>query len=76
VLDRPDEFRPAGVRTVPHRMFGWTAQRGNEEAGGYVTYLKDGEMVAGMARNEPGSGYPDVWTTTPAKAGEWPPQQP
>lgn len=51
-------------------LFGWTAEQGGEEYGGYVTYSsssssssKDGSVVAGMMKNEPDSGLPDVWST-------------
>ncbi|WP_394939768.1 VOC family protein [Psychromicrobium sp. YIM B11713] len=45
-------------------LFGWSYETGDQEKyGGYVTASKDGKMVAGLMHNEPGSGYPDVWTT-------------
>ncbi len=62
-------------------LFGWTAERGGEEFGGYTILRKDGRAVAGaMARHEdPGDPYPDRWTlylnspnalATTAKASE------
>ncbi|NYE95418.1 hypothetical protein FHU41_001668 [Psychromicrobium silvestre] len=45
-------------------LFGWTYETGDEEKyGGYVVAFKDGKSVAGLMANEPGSGYPDVWST-------------
>ena len=45
-------------------LFGWTADRGGEEFGGYTTLRKDGRAVAGaMGRHDdPGDPYPDRWT--------------
>ncbi|MEV6224413.1 VOC family protein [Nocardia fluminea] len=45
-------------------LFGWTAERGGEEFGGYTTLRKDGRAVAGaMGRHDdPGDPYPDRWT--------------
>lgn len=44
-------------------LFGWTASEGRPEYGGYVTFSKDGSMIAGMMPNHPGSGFPDAWGT-------------
>jgi predicted enzyme related to lactoylglutathione lyase len=44
-------------------LFGWTASEGRPEYGGYVTFSKDGTMIAGMMPNHPGSGFPDAWGT-------------
>ncbi|MEQ1788466.1 MAG: VOC family protein [Acidimicrobiales bacterium] len=42
-------------------LFGWTADEPNPEFGGYTTFRKDGEQVAGlMAAAE--EGMPDVWS--------------
>ncbi|WP_336081225.1 VOC family protein [Nocardia sp. SSK8] len=62
-------------------LFGWTADRGGPEFGGYTTFSKDGSAVAGaMSRQEDaGDPYPDRWTVylsstdaaaTTAKASE------
>jgi predicted enzyme related to lactoylglutathione lyase len=45
------------------QLFGWTAVRGGEETGGYVNFSLDGKSVAGMMKNDGGSGFPDGWTT-------------
>ncbi|MBT1004110.1 VOC family protein [Paenarthrobacter sp. DKR-5] len=45
-------------------LFGWTYETGDEEKyGGYIMAFKNGAPVAGIMKNEPQSGYPDVWTT-------------
>ncbi|MFC4126352.1 VOC family protein [Nocardia rhizosphaerae] len=45
-------------------LFGWTAEHGGPEFGGYTTLFKDGKAVAGaMSRMpDPGDPYPDRWT--------------
>ncbi|MCM6777636.1 VOC family protein [Nocardia sp. CDC159] len=42
-------------------LFGWTADRA-EEFGGYITFRKDGNAVAGGMRNDGADGSPDQWT--------------
>lgn len=54
---------PARATEFYSQLFGWTAQQGGEEYGGYVTFLQGDNVVAGMMKNEPDSGYPDVWST-------------
>jgi predicted enzyme related to lactoylglutathione lyase len=43
-------------------LFGWTAERGPEEFGGYTTFSKDGKSVGGLMAlmNE---GQPPVWSS-------------
>ncbi|MFC4375017.1 VOC family protein [Nocardia halotolerans] len=45
-------------------LFGWTAERGGPEFGGYTTFSKDGAAVAGaMSRREDADDpYPDRWS--------------
>jgi predicted enzyme related to lactoylglutathione lyase len=43
-------------------VFGWTADVGGEEFGGYITFSKDGVPVAGGMRNDGSSGAPDIWS--------------
>ena len=43
-------------------LFGWTAEVGGAEFGGYTTFFKDGSKVAGCMQNDGQSGSPDVWT--------------
>lgn len=44
-------------------LFGWTASHADEEKyGGYITFTKDGQEVAGAMRNDASSGTPDVWS--------------
>ncbi|WP_245700835.1 VOC family protein [Sanguibacter gelidistatuariae] len=45
------------------QLFGWTAVAAGPEYGGYVNCSKGDRRVAGMMANEPGSGYPDGWST-------------
>jgi predicted enzyme related to lactoylglutathione lyase len=42
-------------------LFGWTAERAGEEFGNYITFRKDGKVVAGGMANH-GDGGPDQWT--------------
>ncbi len=43
-------------------LLGWTAERGGPEYGGYITFSKDGNTVAGGMHNDGSSGGPDQWT--------------
>ncbi|MFF0546077.1 VOC family protein [Nocardia thailandica] len=44
-------------------LFGWTAERGGPEYGGYITFRKDGRAVAGaMGRVGEPDPLPDRWT--------------
>ncbi|MEV6427367.1 VOC family protein [Nocardia sp. NPDC051463] len=44
-------------------LFGWTAERADEEFGGYITFRKDGKAVAGaMGKMAGGVEGPDQWT--------------
>jgi predicted enzyme related to lactoylglutathione lyase len=42
--------------------FGWTAEKGPEEFGGYTSFLKDGKKVAGLMPLMQ-EGQPPVWTS-------------
>ena len=42
-------------------LFGWTASDSGPEYGGYITFERDGEPIAGMMHND-GSGGPSQWT--------------
>lgn len=44
-------------------VFGWTAEQTPAEYGGYVNFMKNGVMIAGMMRNDGSAGMPDAWTT-------------
>jgi predicted enzyme related to lactoylglutathione lyase len=54
------------------QLFSWTAESGGEEYGGYITFSKDGQPVAGCIKNDGQSGIPDTWSvylaTNDAKA--------
>jgi predicted enzyme related to lactoylglutathione lyase len=41
-------------------LFGWTATDGGAELGGYITFERDGEPIAGCMRNE--GGGTSAWT--------------
>ncbi|MCU1375265.1 MAG: hypothetical protein JWO68_2551 [Actinomycetia bacterium] len=44
------------------QLFGWTAEHGGEEYGGYINFLKDGVPVAGCMGHDGSTGMPDVWS--------------
>lgn len=44
-------------------LFGWTAEDSGPEYGGYVTFSKNGAVVAGCMANDGAQGAPDMWTT-------------
>ena len=44
-------------------LFGWTATESGEEYGHYVTFWKGDAQVAGLTGQQPGSTFPDAWTT-------------
>ncbi|HYF72368.1 MAG TPA: VOC family protein [Nocardioides sp.] len=44
----------AGATAFYSRLFGWTARDAGPEYGGYVTFERDGEQVAGCMRNDGG----------------------
>ncbi|MGH1523582.1 VOC family protein [Leifsonia sp. L25] len=54
-------------------LFGWTAEAGGGEYGGYVTFRRDGRLVAGMGEAMEGQ-QPNAWLTyllvEDAEAGE------
>src|SRR5688572_8876685 len=53
---------PERSRAFYGALFGWTAEETGPEYGGYVNFLKDGEPVAGMMRNDGSTGQPDGWS--------------
>ncbi len=57
-----------GARSFYGELFGWTSEVGGEEYGGYITFSREGELVAGAMTNDGSSGMPDVWTTDLATA--------
>jgi uncharacterized protein len=44
-------------------LFGWTAEDAGEDYGHYHNFSRDGALVAGLMRKQPGAGYPDFWLT-------------
>lgn len=44
------------------QLLGWTAETAGEEYGGYISFLRNGRMVAGGIGNTEDSGFPDMWT--------------
>lgn len=49
-------------------LFGWTAEHGGEECGGYITFTKNGRPVAGGMGNDGSAGAPDAWSVYLATA--------
>lgn len=53
-------------------LFGWKVEDPGPDYGGYVNFVKDGEMIAGCMRNDGSAGTPDAWSvylaTTDAQA--------
>ena len=43
-------------------LFGWVAEEGAPEYGGYRQYTRDGIPVGGVMASTPGSGVPDAWS--------------
>lgn len=43
-------------------LFGWTADAGDPERGGYIMFRHDGEPIAGCMRNDGTSGGPNAWS--------------
>ncbi len=55
---------PEAAKAFYGNLFGWTAQEGGPEFGGYVNFASEGRLVAGMmGGNIPESGRPDSWNT-------------
>ena len=55
---------PEKAKAFYTKLFGWTDETGDEEKyGGYTLAFKDGKSVAGLMKNEPETGQPDVWST-------------
>ena len=52
---------PDRSRAFYGELFGWASEDTAPEFGGYVNFLQDGSLLAGMMRND-GSGGPDTWT--------------
>lgn len=42
-------------------LFGWTHEGGGEEYGGYVTFRREGQRVAGCMHNDGAQHAPDTW---------------
>jgi len=52
----------AASRSFYGELFGWTAEIGGEEYGGYITFSKDGSPVAGGMENDGQSGAYNGWS--------------
>ena len=52
---------PDGAKAFYGQLFGWTSESAGEEYGGYITFAKDGAVVAGGMRSD-GTQGPDAWT--------------
>jgi hypothetical protein len=44
-------------------VFGWVAEPGDPDFGGYSNFTKDGHLVAGCMTNDGTAGTPDMWST-------------
>ncbi len=44
------------------QLFGWAAEGGDPEFGGYLTLSSGGEQVAGAMPSQPDSGPPNMWS--------------
>jgi predicted enzyme related to lactoylglutathione lyase len=53
---------PERARAFYSELFGWVADEGVEEFGGYFNFTKDGKRVAGGMKNDGAMGAPDTWT--------------
>ena len=53
---------PDGSRAFYGELLGWTSEQAGEEFGGYISFSKDGQPVAGAMRNDGSTGMPDVWS--------------
>ena len=53
---------PDASRVFYDRLFGWSSEDLGEEFGSYITFTRDGILVAGGMRNDGAEGRPDVWT--------------
>lgn len=59
---------PDSAKEFYGQLFGWTSETGGEEYGGYITFSKDGAVVAGGMNNDGSQGSPDAWTVYLASA--------
>lgn len=53
---------PARSRAFYGELFGWTAEEGSEEFGGYFNFSKDGQLVAGAMPSHGQPGPSDIWS--------------
>jgi uncharacterized protein len=53
---------PEASKAFYGALLGWTAEDTGEEYGGYITFAKDGRLVAGAMKNDGAGGMPDLWT--------------
>jgi uncharacterized protein len=53
---------PAASRRFYTELMGWTAEDPDPDHGGYFSFLKDGERIAGCMGRQPGMEAPDAWS--------------
>jgi uncharacterized protein len=53
----------AGARVFYGELFGWESGEPQAEFGGYLSFTKDGEPLAGCMAYAPEMGVPNVWST-------------
>ena len=52
---------PDAARAFYGQLFGWEADEGAEEFGGYFNFMKGDSLVAGGMKNDGSAGVPDLW---------------
>ena len=53
---------PAASKAFYGDLFGWTSEEAGPDYGNYISFYKDGTMVAGGMANDPAQGVPDGWS--------------
>lgn len=53
---------PEGARAFYGDILGWTAEEPNPAFGGYVSFLRHGERIAGCMDNRTDEGRPEMWS--------------
>ena len=60
--------KPEQTRDFYTALFGWAFEQGPAEFGGYSTFSKDGEPIAGFMANHGDAAAPEMWTVYLASA--------
>ncbi|MGI8754629.1 MAG: VOC family protein [Acidimicrobiales bacterium] len=59
---------PDSTRPFYEELFGWKAEEANPDFGGYFSFLRDGQPIAGGMRNDGQAGTADQWNVYLATA--------